>query len=1302
MSSIVWIVLPNGASPTTLRASVFVAPKLTGTTLAATPFADWPATLASLNFSLTLGGISAALTRTSAAPDSALWQMLFAGSPLTPFAFKDNSDRPVWSYSVREAQAFVDGVYALADVDPTQPLPADLSAGSGLGAALGTIATASAHRRQGRRSYDRVRQNPTRSEWVRYANLEQTAVQALPEGERVMYLAGRFYDRLATTTVKDERGHLAARPRPVIPPLDFHQKLAILADHPVLLRRLGLVLDFEFPPTVPGLPAIPTTGTARFGAHQATGAPFPDSVFPQTAYLITGGELWPAPRTQWGPERTGFMNLKKADHFFVSQGEVDGDTQKLTNLAMNVALLTTKLSAEAGAITPAPPQTLPARRSTGFFIAHNERAAALKAQFDANRILETQLTPGTTPLLGAEDVLRGFRIDVRTGPTGPWLSLHRRRMDYAFGLSNPTPIESDVRSEAYVKAASGTSDATPDGPPDLYLHEIVAGWDGWSLAVPRPGRRLMPVWNTPDDALAPPDGTPRADFPLWAQPRLEPGSLPSLRFGQSYAFRVRAVDLAGNSVPRTSTSDDFASSPEVYKRQEPIAPPTLVPRWAFTEGESVEHLVIRSGEGLSAEAYATALNAQHADAAFPDKVYRGTAERHVAPPKTSQAMAETHGDFDGAFSANADRRAWFRVATREEGTFSDKRIVSLTVDDGYIEGNPNEAAIVTPPQVPHDKRRAADGGANVSSLTENRGDPLAPGEYVVCGAPAATLPYLPDSAAGGVTMWLEGTPAALLTTEWTGAWPEYKPFRLQLAEGPVPTRVVSVTLGEGRVTLPPATILTLEYSSTPAAARLGHMAYFLEHSYSAATLALGRHWRLTPRRKLVLVHAVPKPLEAPVAELLVTRGPEDTFVRHTGQLHSHSRSTGLVDLEARWDEVTDEPSRPLPNDGVSAPKEPQVGHAWQAQVTYGVDGQPLNRLEHDFGDTRHRVVRYTPVAHTRYKEYFPPALTADATKVTLAGTADGPLDDKRFSIPSSATPPMPKVVYSVPTFRWEASAGRQVRRGGGLRVYLERPWYVTGEGELLAVVLASGQGAPPADRVSHWGRDPLFSQGPAGPLALANFVGVAAQATGLALGDGSGTVNVAAWPVEFNAERRLWFCDILMDQGTAYFPFVRLALARYQPNSISGRELSAPVLADFGQLAPDRQLTFSIVRQGVSIEVRGPVGRSTADAMLSTVSARRTVPSHRVMAMVQRRRPGSVGDLGWETVGESVELPGTFDDGVGSWKGTLARPPSSSDELRVLVEEREYLVPSVRSTLGSVDAAGLSYRVVYLDFIALS
>ena len=58
-----------------------------------------------------------------------------------------------------------------------------------------------------------------------------------------------------------------------------------------------------------------------------------------------------------------------------------------------------------------------------------------------------------------------------------------------------------------------------------------------------------------------------------------------------------------------------------------------------------------------------------------------------------------------------------------------------------------------------------------------------------------------------------------------------------------------------------------------------------------------------------------------------------------------------------------------------------------------------------------------------------------------------------LDILSSAQPEAPKVLYVIPTFKWETSPQGHRRVGGGLRVYLDRPWYSSGDGEQLAVVL---------------------------------------------------------------------------------------------------------------------------------------------------------------------------------------------------------------------------------------------------------
>ena len=51
--------------------------------------------------------------------------------------------------------------------------------------------------------------------------------------------------------------------------------------------------------------------------------------------------------------------------------------------------------------------------------------------------------------------------------------------------------------------------------------------------------------------------------------------------------------------------------------------------------------------------------------------------------------------------------------------------------------------------------------------------------------------------------------------------------------------------------------------------------------------------------------------------------------------------------------------------------------------------------------------------------------------------------------------------------------------------------------------------------------------------------------------EGQPNVWVLAYQPEFSPERGLWFVDVAFDPGTAFWPFVKLAVARYQPDSLT-------------------------------------------------------------------------------------------------------------------------------------------------------
>jgi hypothetical protein len=463
----------------------------------------------------------------------------------------------------------------------------------------------------------------------------------------------------------------------------------------------------------------------------------------------------------------------------------------------------------------------------------------------------------------------------------------------------------------------------------------------------------------------------------------------------------------------------------------------------------------------------------------------------------------------------------------------------------------------------------------------------------------------------------------------------------------------------------------------------------------------GGHWMLTPALPLTLVHAVQQPLGRPRLELQSAgRDPDDNAARLSGRLHLHGASTIQVDLLASWTERVNDPHSPTgfrddPLQGsveqfrIEDPSTPGLVFAGGKPpravgfydpvpdtVSFG-NASPVHHL----GDTRHHVVRYSATSTSRFRQYF----DADAV-VTRAS------DEVTLSVPSSARPPAPAPGYVVPTFGWQRSSATgirsSIRHGGGLRVYLDSSWWGSGEGELLGVVLWPASVAVPADNptrgrmgafVTGWGMDPVWpGGGVTGNPAIGDFLEAAASASlvplpELAAAGGPAGVDVVGHTVSWDAERALWYADVVVQPGAAYFPFLRMALARWQPASIFGVALSHVVLADVAQLTPDRTVlaTMDPWSPGtVRVTVSGPGYRLAEEFALRPQTSL-------VSVEVQTRLDGIDDDvLGWEAADplQASVLPDAA-AGAGSdllWRGTVTLPADRQPgRFRLLVTETE-------------------------------
>lgn len=1410
--SAVLTALPNGRDETgQLLVTCYVTPRLSTDGPAGAPLADfpafvnWPRALEQARFHVEIEPLGVVDTfplvevePAAAAADPDVWATVFDPDAVGVVTreFQDLGDRVVRSFPADAITASVLNLYTtLAANFPDEFPPATSGPLAELADLLGSLGDYGAT--EWYPSLDGLLTRPRRGGKAEGRIIDAAGLTSTEYVRMAFLQAYRFYDRPGT---RDPLGPDAVPDPPEPPKIDFHGYVALLADYPILLRRLGLAADLVLRPgTEP-----PASGRIRLHADVGPDLDFlaAEESRPWTHYQCDDRRFLPEARDKEGELIHGVLRLDSRGHFGVHQIDVDGSALKTVDFAATVARLRDHLSGRPRSMER-DAAAAPALRTGGFVVTRLDRAVHVIDQLDESLRHEQDHGHGTPTELFAEDVTRGYRVEVHDVGKDTWNSLCRRTGSYVVRRGQdeiPIDIEPD---EGYVKGASTTS--IPGDDTELYLHETVFGWNGWSLVAKLPGRPVL------DNEVDEPHVEPPGDLPLVTSFEPTAGTLPWLRFGTTYSFRARAVDLAGNSVPEDDAEPQHVSPPAPFRRFDPVPAPVLLPRRLYAEGESLHRLVIRSTLGITPSDYVALSRitglAGHAD---PDTAYLDRDERHVVPPKTAVQLAEWHGAFDAAIGpakSQADRDALFDIAARESGTYTAALPGAIVVN--------------------------SDPSATPSDLTTHtRGDPLAPGEYIRYDTDDLPLPYLPDVLARGLSFTTLPGDSDSRLIGWPGRWPDQRPIRLRVVDGVGPpqwdaaARLLTVRL-------PQAAMVTVRVSSHLEAEDLPLLGVWmllpervrnalLDHAVS------GRHWMLTPYDEVTLVHAVEKPLEAPTIEVTnagVTRGRGATFAVLTGHIANHAKSTGRIDIDARWTEPVDDLARPRPED--------MAGQAHVADFSLERDedmcaigredvrpagGKPaVHAVRHEFRDTKHRTVTYRATATTRFREYFPAKITDDPKLITHQGPERG------LVVRSSRRPEPPAVRYVVPTFTWQEEtvpaerAGRRTvrrtRKGNGLRVYLDRPWYSSGAGELLAVVLpdqphlvwpidvaggisiseftkahaeesaerlitegslgrifgSSRQSAaerlvatiqrtsPPAgvddpapslagaltefhagrlaelvesvlapvgdpsQFTSAWGRDPIWgsANASAGPF-IHQFPLRTAVDTGLSLAEVPGaTVAAVGHTPQYDPDRQLWFCDLELNAGRSYYPFVKLALARYQPASIPGVHLSRVVVPPFAQMVADRTAAVTRVVAGrARVTLRGP-GAFSHVAQDVVGPAQAAGPSGLALsrfavAQVERLPADATTDLDWRPVGDEVRLTAEVADRLSDirFSGALSLPRQARGErYRVTIREFEVLATDASQadatftkrvgfgafTVG-VDRP-VRYRLVYADHL---
>lgn len=1403
--TLMWTALPEGMGTTDslgtqhLRMSVFLSPRLETTALsgAISEFSDfsgssvyqnWAALVRTLGFSVEFQIAGSPPVRktvdssnvhiTSPAADSALWDRIFPDTmPYKTFKFRDLSKASINTFPVKSVSGVVKQQYQVVAATPTLiHTPPTISKMVKLPGIT----------------------NPPLLRILPTTNVVSTAATSTTQAQDTNFTA---FEAFHTPFVKPA----GYRPPP-IPPMDFHKALSALGNYPRLLRALGMVVTIEIPYSnalkgATGVRVLPVWPAGFLAAPYLTptGAPITrknaspwTSCAIATATKTVGTTIVTyakgfSSNSKDGKIKGGYLVARTT-----SATSVSADPAQLYNYSVDLAA-SRLISTAAAAAKINPPVVLPqtgVQSAELLPVARPVSAEVLKARAAEPMGLPTlghpvisMAIPGLAKQLGSrfasaaaknaqlvagqdeaivnytEDLTRGYRVDVWDSQTRHWHKLCERTGTFAIGgepiLWDGAPALTD---EGWVQfgAVSAPEDASSDGPPTaMRIHESVFDWSGWSLSVARPGVPLSELDaegnSSPKRTFIGPDGKEHdvghylhPDLPLDIRFTVPAGSLPRLRFGTTYRFRARAVDLAGEGVPfsagtttanpgGTSDTNTTVSRALVHQRYDPVKPPTVVLDDPTKPGESPEVLVVRSFTPPSLSGVTE------------------NASRHIAPPRTSIQMAEASGGLDDETISGKpmDKTLWPTLVDRDKWDFPQ-------TTDGLQVPISDWTSGEMPSPVPYLPDRYSKGAA-LNGL---------PGAYVS----ATTRTVATGVRYRGVNIPLTSTTSLTKSNlqidfnEAGSKWYEKKPFQivvrgieaLDSRVTPHATPAAPAWDAANRiltVQLPKAEQITVDLSSfmTPAdIAKMGVYNWGIEKhlptlairktpaisaasagaagtvgiastaavapmapvapstAYTAtvnsliSTSVIGSNWMLTPAAKIKLVHAVDKPLITPkfTSKAHAERKAGDVHAAIVDWMPINGKSTSKLDVKATWDETIDTGSG-VPKWGATAL--PASGHAFtlplQVKDTLALNHgaatpalwsntywgviprngmliatRDMSAQRHFFGDTKHRHVTYTATAASRFEKHF-------VDKTDLSYTVSSP--GRTIHVPASARPAPPQIDYIIPTFGWTRTATTSKRSGGGLRVYLKRPWFSTGEDECLGVVLwqvsssntLTGAAEP---FVTQWGHDPIFATAGHLPVAwpqLSHFKETAWTRKNLSLVEApSGTrrtVMAAAYAVDYDAETDRWFADIVIDQGSAYFPFVKLSLARFQPYALGGLELSPVVLADFAQLTPQRNasVTWAPDRSSFTLTVSGNTYSKDYAAKTATVTV-----------SIEKRIVGQ-DVIGWSAVTTEAELakmPRTVYEILHSitttrWQKVVPMPAQvAGNEYRIVIREYEW------------------------------
>ena len=266
---------------------------------------------------------------------------------------------------------------------------------------------------------------------------------------------------------------------------------------------------------------------------------------------------------------------------------------------------------------------------------------------------------------------------------------------------------------------------------------------------------------------------------------------------------------------------------------------------------------------------------------------------------------------------------------------------------------------------------------------------------------------------------------------------------------------------------------------------------------------------ITPWQRLELVHAVQRPLLAPdfVTPMTADRRPDEAGTALSGRVRLDPESVDQLQLTAAWTETIDAGSGPIRSQSwTKVVREVSTAEALAADWRPGDAGEVWFDIgspdaRHSLGDTRHHLVTYRVEATSAYADFFPASYAEPGRPGRRPGhqpahPAVGRGRGARAELVTTAGAPGAR---RAPADQAAVDPGRRAGRGvaagsrAGGRLDPDqpgRPWFVTGEDERLAVIIADAQPDamdPRGPYVSALGQDPVRQAADCPPITVAGW-----------------------------------------------------------------------------------------------------------------------------------------------------------------------------------------------------------------------